>query len=472
MQLLHTLTSNKVFRYFKVLFVVQDMVILNAAILISAYLKFGYIDRLFLKEVQTVSLLSNIVWLGFLLQNDTYRMIRIEKMEVILQRTAKKFLFHIAIIAFFIVSLKYYDISRSRLLYFYCVFFILLMVSRVVSMQALKVLRARGYNFKNVIIVGANEIGEKMRLALAKDLTYGYRFLGFFDTKFETQRDLKAAWIGDFHEIEEYLQQQQVDEMYVALHIDKLEIINGLVKLCEKYMVRIKFVPDFQLYTKSNKVEIDFYDNTPVLSLRREPLEAPVNRIMKRYFDIFFSLAVILLIFPWLFPLIILAIKLESKGPIFFVQERSGRDNEAFRCLKFRSMRVNTEANAKQATTGDCRVTRVGAILRKTSMDELPQFFNVLAGYMSVVGPRPHMLAHTEQYTELINNYLVRHFAKPGITGWAQISGFRGETKNVEAMKDRVDHDIWYIENWNFFLDAKIIFRTVYNVFKGEENAY
>ena len=472
MQLIHTLTSNKIFRYFKILFVLQDLVLLNVAIALSAYLKFGYVDRLFLKEVQTISLLSNIVWLGFLLKNDTFRMIRIEKIEVILQRAAKKLAYHFAIITFFIVFLKYEDVSRLRLIYFYTIFFALLMVSRVVSMQVLKILRTRGYNFKNVVIVGANETGETMRLALAKDLTYGYRFLGFFDNKFETHRELKPAWIGDFHEIEDYLLQQEVDEMYVALHIDQLEIITSLVKLCEKYMVRIKFVPDFQLYTKSNKVEIDFYDNTPVLSLRREPLEAPVNRILKRYFDIFFSLAVILLIFPWLFPLIIIAIKLESKGPIFFEQERSGRDNVAFRCLKFRSMRVNKQANSQQATAGDARVTKVGAFLRKTSLDELPQFFNVLTGYMSVVGPRPHMVAHTEKYTALINNYLVRHYAKPGISGWAQINGFRGETKNLEAMQDRVAYDIWYIENWSLLLDLKIIFRTVYNVVKGEENAY
>jgi undecaprenyl-phosphate galactose phosphotransferase/putative colanic acid biosynthesis UDP-glucose lipid carrier transferase len=346
------------------------------------------------------------------------------------------------------------------------------MISRYLSIKLLKYIRAKGYNFKSFIVVGANDTGERIRKMLAKDLTYGYRFLGFFDEKIDPFAFISGPVVGDFDDLEGFVLKRKVDEMYIALHIDNISVINKLIRICEHNMVRIKFIPDFQLYTKSSKVEISFYDNTPVLMFRREPLEFTVNRIIKQVFDFCFSLAVILLIFPWLFPILIIIIKLESPGPVFFKQQRSGRDNQAFSCLKFRSMRVNSLSDSKQAGKGDNRITKFGSFIRKTSIDELPQFFNVFIGNMSVVGPRPHMINHTKQYSELINNYLVRQYAKPGITGWAQINGYRGETREIIDMENRVEFDIWYIENWSLLLDIRIIIKTVINIFKGEENAY
>lgn len=472
MKFLQELAQYRFSRYFKLLFVIWDVLLLNVAIILSAFLRFGALDKLFLKEVQTISLLGNLVWIGLLLYKDSYRIIRIERIESILKRTIKKVLIHSTITAFFVVFLKYSDISRLRLVYFYVIFFVLLMVSRFLSMKLLKYIRLSGYNFRNFIIVGANDTGRRIQRILAKDLTYGYRFLGFFDEKIDSDNIASNSVLGNFDDIEEFIINSEVDEMYVALHIDKINVINKLVQICEQHMVRIKFIPDFQLYTKSNKVQITFYENTPVLMFRREPLESVVNRFLKKVFDICFSLAVILFIFPWLFPILILLIKIESPGPVFFKQERSGRDNRSFTCLKFRSMRLNTTSDSKQAQKGDSRITKFGAFMRKTSIDELPQFFNVFFGDMSVVGPRPHMINHTKEYSELINNYLVRQYAKPGITGWAQINGFRGETKELIDMENRVEYDIWYIENWSLLLDVKIIVRTIVNVFKGEENAY
>lgn len=472
MKILQRLSYYHFSRYFKLLFVVWDIVLLNIAIALSALMRFGSLEKLFLKEVETVSLLSNLIWIGLLLYKDSYRIIRIEKIESIVKRTIKKVIVHAALIAIFVVFLKYSDISRLRLVYFYLVFFSLLMISRFLSMKLLKYIRAKGYNFRNFVVVGANDTGERMRKILAKDLTFGYRFLGFFDEKIDPFAFISGPILGDFDAIEEFIITKEVDEMYVALHIDNITVINKLIQICEHHMVRIKFVPDFQLYTKSSKVEISFYDNTPVLMFRREPLEFTVNRLVKKAFDVSFSLAVIVLIFPWLFPILMLIIKLESPGPVFFKQERSGRDNRSFNCLKFRSMRLNGAADNKQAKRGDSRVTRFGAFIRKTSIDELPQFFNVFYGDMSVVGPRPHMVNHTRQYSELINNYLVRQYAKPGITGWAQVNGYRGETKELIDMENRVEYDIWYIENWSILLDIKIIIKTIINVFKGEENAY
>ncbi|WPO79085.1 undecaprenyl-phosphate glucose phosphotransferase [Flavobacterium sp. KACC 22761] len=472
MKILQHLSEYRFSRYFKLLFVIWDIVLLNFAIVFSAILRFGVLDKLFLKEVQTVSLLSNLVWVGLLLYKDSFRLVRVEPIELILKRTIKKIIIHAAIIAVFVVFLKYGDISRLRLLYFYCFFFCLLMISRYLSMKLLKYIRAKGYNFRSFIIVGANDAGERMRKILAKDLTYGYRFMGFFDEQVDPFAFISHPILGGFDQIEEFIINEEVDEMYVALHIDNISVINQLVQICEQHMVRIKFIPDFQLYTKSNKVQITFYENTPVLMFRPEPLELAVNRFLKKIFDICFSSFVLLFIFPWLFPIIMLIIKMESPGPVFFKQERSGRDNKSFTCLKFRSMRLNRAADSIQAKKGDSRVTKFGAFMRKTSIDELPQFFNVFFGDMSVVGPRPHMVNHTKQYSELINNYLVRQYAKPGITGWAQINGFRGETKELIDMENRVEYDIWYIENWNILLDIKIIIKTILNVFRGEENAY
>lgn len=472
MKTLHRFSKYHFSRYFKLLFVIWDVVLLNFAIFLSAILRFGSLDKLFLKEVETISLLGNLIWIGLLIYKDSYRIIRIEPIESILKRTIKKIILHAAITAVFVVFLKYSDISRLRLVYFYLIFFGLLMISRYLSMKLLRYIRAIGFNFRNFIIIGANDTGERIRKILAKDLTYGYRFLGFFDEKVDPFAFISAPLLGNFDSIEDFVINNEIDEMYIALHIDNINVINRLIQICEQHMIRIKFIPDFQLYTKSSKVEISFYENTPVLMFRPEPLEFTINRLIKKVFDVCFSFVVIILIFPWLFPIIMIIIKIESPGPIFFKQERTGRDNRTFNCLKFRSMKLNNVADLKQAKKGDSRVTRFGAFMRKTSIDELPQFFNVFYGDMSVVGPRPHMVNHTKQYRELINNYLVRQYAKPGITGWAQVNGYRGETRELIDMENRVEYDIWYIENWSLLLDLKIIVKTVINVFKGEKNAY
>jgi putative colanic acid biosynthesis UDP-glucose lipid carrier transferase len=408
-----------------------------------------------------------------LLYKDSYRIIRTERIEAIISRTLKMLLIHISIVAVFITILKFDDISRLRMAYFYMTFFVFLVSFRIIFMELLKYARAQGYNFRRVVIVGANTMGERMNRILSKDLAYGYKVLGFFDDDTITTTS-KTSILGTINEVEAYLCNEKVDEMYVALHIDEIDVINKLTLLCERHLVRIRYIPDFQLYTKTNRVQISFYGNgnIPVLMLRKEPLELTFNRLLKKLFDFCFALCVIIFLLSWLFPIIIMIIKMNSKGPVFFFQKRSGRDNKSFSCAKFRTMYVNDKANEVQATKNDSRITKVGAFLRRTSLDELPQFFNVLFGQMSVVGPRPHMLSHTEQYANLIDNFLVRHYAKPGITGWAQVNGFRGETKELIDMEGRVEYDIWYIENWSFVLDIKIIILTVLNVFKGEKNAF
>jgi undecaprenyl-phosphate galactose phosphotransferase/putative colanic acid biosynthesis UDP-glucose lipid carrier transferase len=474
MSLLKIVSTYHFSRYYKLGLVAWDIVLLNASIALSFLFRYGNFDLEGGREIRTVSLLSNVFWIFLLLFKDSYRIIRTERIETILTRTFRLLLVHFALIAVFIIILGYDEISRLRMSYFYITFFIFLIVFRIIFMRALKYVRAKGYNFRKVVIVGANAAGERMNRILSKDLTYGYRVMGFFDDEIDSDIQLMSPILGKFEDIEDYILTEKIDEMYIALHISKIEVINSLTALCERNMVRIKFIPDFQQYTKSNRVEMTFYGNgnVPVLMLRKEPLEIALNRVIKKLFDLCFSVIVIILIFPWLFPILMLLIKVNSSGSVFFVQQRSGRENESFPCYKFRTMRINKDSDNRQATQDDMRITKIGAFLRRSSMDELPQFFNVLLGNMSVVGPRPHMLSHTEQYSELINNFLVRHYAKPGITGWAQVNGFRGETRELADMKNRVEHDIWYIENWSLLLDIKIIWNTATSIFKGDKNVF
>jgi len=247
--------------------------------------------------------------------------------------------------------------------------------------------------------------------------------------------------------------------------------LEEIIAFADNNLKVVKFIPDNKnIFTKRLKYE--YYDYIPILSMRDIPLDNSINYYLKRAFDIIFSGLVIILLLSWLTPLIALLIRLESKGPIFFKQFRNGINSEEFACLKFRSMAVNKDSDKQMATKGDMRITKMGAFIRKTSIDELPQFFNVFWGQMSVVGPRPHMVLHTEVYAKKVNKYMVRHFVKPGITGLAQVRGYRGEIETDSDIVNRVKFDIFYLENWTMALDIKIIIQTVLNVFQGEDKAY
>ena len=236
-------------------------------------------------------------------------------------------------------------------------------------------------------------------------------------------------------------------------------------------MIRFYIVPEFYRNLKKSLV-MEVLESIPLMTVRREPLQAAYNRALKRTFDILFSTVILVTIFPILYIVVGIMIKLSSPGPILFKQKRTGLYGQDFRCYKFRTMKVNAQADSLQAVKDDPRKTKVGDFLRRTNLDEFPQFINVLRGEMSVVGPRPHMLKHTEQYSALIDKYMVRHLVKPGVTGWAQVTGFRGETKELWQMEGRVQRDIWYIEHWTFILDLYIMYKTVYNVIRGDKEAY
>lgn len=373
-----------------------------------------------------------------------------------------------------ILLLFHFEFSHSRLFGLFYIVLILVIVSyRLAFRYFLKLYRKQGGNVRKVILIGSHENMQELYHAMTDDPTSGYRVLGYFEDFPSDRYPSDVSYLGHPQEVNNFLKQNvgRVDQLYCSLPSARSAEIVPIINYCENHLVRFFSVPNVRNYLK-RRMHFEMLGNVPVLSIRREPLELLENRIVKRTFDIVCSTLFLCTIFPFIYIIVGVAIKMSSPGPIFFKQKRSGEDGKEFWCYKFRSMRVNAQCDTLQATEHDPRKTRIGEIIRKTSIDELPQFINVFKGDMSIVGPRPHMLKHTQEYSLLINKFMVRHFVKPGITGWAQVTGYRGETKELWQMEGRVMRDIWYIEHWTFLLDLYIMYKTVYNAIHGEKEAY
>ena len=431
--------------------------------------KFETID--FSDNYRFLLLFYNAVWIIVSLALQLYELSQLKRINKILFNLFKAFGFNILILAAVLFSLKASEFSREHLLYTYALLFVFIFLWRYISIQLIILYRKLGYNYSSVVIIGGENTAEQLYNYCNSKDGLGIKLMGIFsDTEisFEFKEGVKS---GRLEDLEQFALKNGIDEIFYTMPLTHTKKIKDLVDFCDKYMIRFKVVPDFRGFL-FKRVNIDFFDDVPVITLREEPLRDFVNRFVKRIFDLLFSFLVILLVLSWLYPLIAILIKLSSKGPVLFKQLRSGINNEDFLCYKFRSMAITDDADSLQATLGDARITKIGTFLRKSSLDEFPQFFNVFMGDMSIVGPRPHMLLHTEEYSELINKYMVRQLVKPGITGLAQIRGYRGETKELKDMEGRVKFDVWYIENWTLSLDISIILQTIWNVFKGDENAY
>ncbi len=345
----------------------------------------------------------------------------------------------------------------------------LLAVSWIVELLMLKRLRRSGRNTKKVVVVGTGVSAMELTKRLYSDSGYGNCILGYFDDV--VLDGFEGNYLGRISDLDEFCKQEKVDEIYHTIASNYIEILNKVIKIADENFCKFFYVPLMNPKLQHRFYMMSLNESIPAVSVHPSPLRNSLNRAIKRGFDIVFS-SVALIFSPIVFIPVAIAIKLDSPGPIFFRQKRTGYLGNEFYCYKFRTMRVNNDADNVQATKDDARKTRLGNFLRHSSIDELPQFWNVLKGDMSVVGPRPHMLAHTEAYCRLIDQYMVRHLVKPGITGWAQVLGFRGATDQLWQMERRVDNDVWYIEHWSFLLDMKIIIRTITNAFSGEENAY
>lgn len=415
----------------------------------------------------TLFIVANMIWLISAYSTALYIDTSNPSFERFTKRTVKSLvLFFLGMVVF--IFFYHYPFSRLFIMLSFVGFSAILLVSRAVLLGAFYMNAAK--EAKKIVIVGYNEVARK----LAHNFSMQKRNLmveGFFEDREMVNELSPLPIIGNIDECVSYAVQHNINEIYSTISPERNTSIYEMAQTAEKSLIRFRFVPDFKLYV-NRKTHMEYLDELPILSLRSEPLEDVSNSVKKRVFDIIFSLLVIIFLLSWLVPILAILIKLNSKGPVFFVQMRSGKDNKQFRCFKFRSLSVNKDANTKQVTKNDARITPLGKFLRKSNLDELPQFVNVLMGNMSVVGPRPHMLLHTETFSKIMGEYMIRHFVKPGVTGWAQVNGFRGEIKEQDQLRKRIEHDIWYMENWSLWLDLRVIFLTIYRTVKGDKNAY
>ena len=372
-------------------------------------------------------------------------------------------LFSILVFAFFgVVQSPTPGLSQTLVFLLYT--FIIISLFKLTLFYALQSYRLGfGGNFRKTIIIGNDESVSELKEFFINQKELGYENRRTF--KFNHPSDLNLEECFDF------ILTRNIDEVYCSANELDESQISLLITFCENNFKILKFISK-RGGLLSKKLKTDTYGLSTVQSLREMPLSNDFNTILKRTFDIVFSLVVIIFLLSWITPIIALIIKIESRGPVFFKQTRNGIKFREFTCYKFRSMIENNDADIQQATKNDKRVTKIGKILRKTSLDELPQFFNVLIGNMSVVGPRPHMIKENERYSKSVDKFMVRHFVKPGITGLAQVKGFRGEIETDEDIINRVKYDIYYLENWSLILDLNIVFLTTINFLTGQKKAY
>ena len=456
-------------KYQKNICLLGDIVLLNIAFVVAYIIRFNHFAKLNDYEI-IILLIYNFSWWIIITQGKFPIGNRIVQIDKVILNYLKNLLFHGIFIFVTIVVFKLYGLSRLQIVYSFGIEMVLLLSWRIAFYHLLLIYRKSGRNFRTVVILGTDEHAFELYNIVHGNKNYGYKFLGFFEKELNTKssKEYKVFPLNDF---KSFAIENKLDEVFCALPESDSQTISDIMEFCENHLIRLKIVPNFKSYIKK-KITVDFIQNIPLILLREEPLESTYASVLKRVFDIAFSLFIIITLLWWFIPLLGLLIRLESKGSVIFKQLRTGKNNKDFYMYKLRSMAVNKDSDKKQATSDDIRFTKVGRFIRKTSIDELPQFFNVLKGEMSIVGPRPHMLQHTKEYSEIISKYMVRHFVKPGITGWAQICGFRGSTNDPELMRKRVEHDVWYLENWSFVLDLTIIIKTMINAVKGEKNAY
>ena len=403
-----------------------------------------------------------VFWIALAYMYKYYDVYRFTQPLKIFSLTAKQVLsFTVAIFAFWgLFKINYIGKTTTCLLAIYV--FILITSKNYFFFFALKKYRSfLGGNIRAVIIFGSNQ-AIQLEAFFKKRKDLGYNLKGVFDNN-----------KNNFSKGISLINNNEVDEIYCEVESTTQDQLNELLKLSENQNLSIKFISNMtNLFAQ--KMHVDYYGYFPVMSFQEGTINQPINKLLKRIFDLIFSFFVLVLVLSWLTPILAILIKLESKGPIFFRHTRNGINYKEFNCFKFRSLKGKQKLEFNQVIKNDKRHTKIGRFLRKTSIDELPQFYNVLIGNMSVVGPRPHMLSYTKEYAKKIDkySYMFRHSVKPGITGLAQVSGYRGEVETEKDIIGRVKYDIFYIENWSLLLDLKIIIQTIIKAIKGDEKAY
>jgi putative colanic acid biosysnthesis UDP-glucose lipid carrier transferase len=454
--------------FFRSILWLWDLISLNMILLFATVAIFR-VDAINRREYHLLFALFNFFWMTSVYLTQLYMSKNWLDFEVFFKRTFKSYVLTIGGLLLFIFI---YNYPFSRFFVIFCItaFATLLLFNRIVFNVLVISLRSKFKLAKNVVVLGYNDVSIRL-IKYFQDEAKLVKLAGCFDDKEGIKNSTQLPVFTNLRDCMAFVKENEVTEIYSTLVPDQYPYLFELAKEAEQQYVYFKFVPDYHIFVNRN-IYVDFLNDIPVLSLRKEPLEDTGNRIKKRLVDVILSSLVIIFILSWLVPLFAILIKLNSRGPVFFIQLRSGKNNQPFRCLKFRSLRVNSESDSKQVSRNDNRITSLGRIMRKTNIDELPQFFNILLGDMSVVGPRPHMLKHTEDFSVLYREYMIRHFVKPGLTGWAQVNGYRGEIKDNELLRKRVEFDTWYIENWSIYLDFRIIILTILVTLRGDKNAF
>jgi putative colanic acid biosynthesis UDP-glucose lipid carrier transferase len=453
---------------FKVLIFIIDFWLIELAF--RGARQMGFDNSLSESQFITFFLIFSLIWIiaGFFYK--IYRIDTLSLMRNLSTNLFNAFLSHVLMIVTILTTFNVFIVSTKFLVVVYVLAASLIISMRVLYKLVLKYIEFSGFDQRKVVIIGATGSGQALYQFFAEHQAAGYLFKGFFADQADEAHVNPELVIGRVSDVKNFCLREKIDEIYFALPLTHERLLHEIGQFADDNFIYFRIAPDFSRVV-NEKCNIFLINSVPVFTPRNEPLGISVNAILKRLFDIAFSSSVILTLFPIIFPVIALAIRFDSHGPIFFKQLRPGKKNKLFDCYKFRTMYVN-DSTELQATKNDSRITKVGRFLRKTNLDELPQFFNVLLGSMSVVGPRPNLISQLEKYSKTIQLYKIRHFITPGITGYAQVNGFRGETKDPVLMEKRVYYDVLYLENWSLALDIKIIFLTVWNMIKGDKHAY
>ncbi|GAB3174917.1 undecaprenyl-phosphate glucose phosphotransferase [Telluribacter humicola] len=458
-------------RFLQIFFILLDLIALNVGYIISqSIFKENAESALFYRYYQYWGVI-NWFWIILSLLGGMYFTDAIVNFKGFLRKTVKTVLVFLLLILFYLYLPRRVPLSSSLVYLSSILFVIALVINRLLYLGIREWVKQAIHSKRRILILGYNAVSKKLANYIEKE-EFNIKIVGFVDDR-DLKNDVPAYPVfKGLDDVMRLTSEQNITEIYTTIMPEDNARVYRIMDQADKALIRFRVVPDLRNII-DRPVQVDIINNDlPILTLRNEPLQSAVNQFIKRVFDILFSLFVMVFILSWLIPILSILIYLESPGPIFFSQLRSGKDNKPFWCYKFRSMTINKEMEAVQATKNDKRVTRIGRIIRKTSLDEFPQFYNVLRGDMSIVGPRPHMLKHNDDFQAMEDQYMIRHYLKPGITGWAQINGYRGEITELSHIKKRVEYDLWYLEHWSIVLDLEIIFLTAYNVIKGEKNAY
>ena len=457
-------------RYLQITLVALDLAVLNIAYVICKLIFSKAILAEYSNSYFKYWAVSNVLWLLLSFFLRTYFTKVILNFEYFIKRTIQVYSLWVIFILLYLFLTRNIQISRLFIVSVMGGFGVALMINRFLYLGIKNYFKGSNHLIKKVIILGYNETAKKLTKYFEED-GINTQVIGFIEDNRNIHELSHYPVLSDIKGTFRIAKELDVQEIYSTITPEENNEIYNLMYKAEKECIRFKIVPNLSVFI-TREVHIEYFGDLPILSLRSEPLDDVGNRLKKRILDIVVSFFVIVFILSWMVPILALLIFLESGETPFFKQLRTGKNKKPFYCLKFRSMKSNGDADLKQATANDSRITNVGRIIRRTSIDEFPQFINVFKGEMSLVGPRPHMLKHTSDYSKIVDEYMIRQFLKPGITGWAQINGYRGEITNPEQIKMRVDKDLWYLENWNLWLDIQILFQTVYYVFKGDKNAF